>query len=93
MQIFELCNKQGRGISKTKTKKFTQEAGRGETDPLRPTPAPDEPGRRMTFETGWKALCDPLPKPEKNNKNNKSAHICFDQTLSFLCLPFQNRIN
>ncbi len=54
------------GISKQTKIKITQEAGRGETDPLRPTPAADEPGRRMTLETGWKALCDPLPKPETN---------------------------
>ena len=51
--------------NKNKAVAHTHEAGRGETDPLRPAPAADEPGRRITFETGWKALCDPLPKPEK----------------------------
>ena len=42
----------------------TQETGRGETDPLRPPAV--APCRCMTAETGWKALCDPLPKPADN---------------------------
>ena len=47
----------------------TQETGRGETDPLRPPAV--APCRCMTAETGWKALCDPLPKPA----DNKSSYI------------------
>ena len=69
--------------NKNKAVAHTHEAGRGETDPLRPAPAADEPGRRITFETGWKALCDPLPKPEKiqsthlkrKKKEKKSGHF------------------
>jgi hypothetical protein len=92
MQIFVLCNKQGRGISKRKKKNLPRkQVGEKRIHcGLR---------QRLTSPAaGWRLK--PVEKRFairyqnlKKNKNNKSAHICFDQTLSFLCLPFQNRIN